>query len=100
MEQSIPDLIYVQNSEGQPLMPARRHNKVWYWLRTRRAHLVRRQPGTIQLRLATTNYTQPATVGVDTVSQREGIAAITKAEVICHAEVHRRTHSKQKLGRR
>ena len=100
MEQSIPDLIYVQNSEGQPLMPTRRHNKVWYWLRTGRAHLVRRQPFTIQLRLATTNYTQPATVGVDTGSQTVGIAAITNGEVICQAEVHLRTDIKEKLDRR
>ncbi len=100
MEQSIPDLIYVQNSEGRPLMPTRRHNKVWYWLRTGRAHLVRRHPFTIQLHFATTNYTQKAVVGVDTGSQTVGIAAITNGEVICQAEVHLRTDIKEKLDRR
>src|SRR5215472_9776328 len=40
MEQSI---IYVKSSTGEPLMPTRRHNKVWYWLRKGLARVVRRE---------------------------------------------------------
>jgi 5-methylcytosine-specific restriction endonuclease McrA len=97
MESSI---IYVQNREGQPLMPTRRHNKVWYWLRKGLARVVNREPFTIRLCFETTEYTQPATVGVDTGSQRVGIAAITNGEVVLQAEAHLRTDIKEKLDQR
>ena len=74
-----PSIIYVQNREGQPLMPTKRYNKVWYWLRKGLARVVSREPFTIRLCFETTGYTQPATVGVDTGSQTVGIAAITNA---------------------
>ncbi|MDQ2905283.1 MAG: RNA-guided endonuclease IscB [Chloroflexota bacterium] len=100
MEQSIPDLIYVQNSEGQPLMPTRRHNKVWYWLRTGLAHVVQREPLTIQLRFETTTYIQPTTVGVDTGSKTVGIAATANGEVVWQSEVHLRDDITRRLTRR
>ncbi len=100
MEQSIADLIYVQNREGQPLMPSRRHNKVWYWLRKGLAKVISREPFTIQLCFQTTAYTQPAIVGVDTGSQTVGIAAITNGKVVLQAEVHLRTDIKGKLDQR
>ncbi len=90
MEPSIPDLIYVQSQNGQPLMPTRRHHKVWYWLRKGLARLVSREPFTIQLRFETTTYTQPVTVGVDTGSKVVGIAATTNGEVVVQSEVHLR----------
>ena len=83
-----PSIIYVQNTKGEPLMPTRRHNKVWYWLRKGLARVVSHEPFTIRLRFETTGYTQPATVGVDTGSQTVGIAAITNGEVVLQAEVH------------
>ncbi|HLG64659.1 MAG TPA: RNA-guided endonuclease IscB [Ktedonosporobacter sp.] len=92
--------IFVLDQQGQPLMPSRRHNKVWYWLRKGLARLVRRDPFTIQLRFETAHYTQDVTVGVDTGSQTVGIAAITNAEVVVQAEVHLRTDIKGKLDQR
>ena len=44
MEQSI---IYVKSRTGEPLMPTRRHSKVWYWLRKGLARVVCREPLTI-----------------------------------------------------
>jgi hypothetical protein len=97
MESSI---IYVQNTNGEPLMPTRRHNKVWYWLRKGLARVVSREPFTIRLRFETTEYTQKAVVGVDTGSQAVGIAAITNGEVVFQAQVHLRTDIKGKLDQR
>ncbi len=97
MEQSI---IYVRSKTGQPLMPTRRHAKVWYWLRKGMARLVCREPFTIQLCFDTAAYTQPVTVGVDTGSQTVGVAALANEEVLLQAEVHLRLDVKQKLDRR
>jgi 5-methylcytosine-specific restriction endonuclease McrA len=93
-------IIYVQNIKGQPLMPTRRHNKVWYWLRKGLAHLVSREPFTIRLGFQTTGHTQPATVGVDTGSQTVGIAAITNEEVVLQAEVRLRDDITERMRQR
>ncbi len=97
MEQSI---IYVQNSEGQPLMSTRRRNKVWYWLRTGQARVISREPFTIRLRFETTSYIQAVNVGIDTGSKVVGIAAITNGEVAVQAEVHLRDDITQKMTQR
>ncbi len=97
MEQSI---IYVQNSEGQPLMPTRRQKKVWYWLRTRQARLISREPFTIRLRFQTPSYTQAVSVGVDTGSKGVGIAALTNGAVVLQAEVHLRDDITKKMTQR
>ena len=95
-----PSIIYVQNTKGEPLMPTRRHNKVWYWLRKGLARVVSREPLTIRLRFETTGYRQPATVGIDTGAQTVGIAALTNGEVVLQAEVRLRTDIKGKLDQR
>lgn len=100
MEQSIPDLIYVQNSQGQPLMPTRRHNKVWYWLRKGMAKVVRREPFTIQLCFETTGYTHAVTVGVDTGSKTVGLAVTVNGEAVYQGEIHLRTDIADKLIQR
>ena len=97
MEQSI---IYVLAASGKPLMPTRRQNKVWYWLRHGLAKVVSREPFTIQLRFETTEYRQPVTVGVDTGSKTVGMAATTNGAVVYQAEVHLRTDITDKLTQR
>jgi len=92
--------IYVLAPSGKPLMPTHRHHKVWYWLRTGLAEVVRREPFTIRLKCATTEYTQPVTMGVDTGSHTVGVAAIANEEVVCQAEVHLRTDVSRKLTQR
>jgi 5-methylcytosine-specific restriction endonuclease McrA len=97
MEQSI---IYVQSFTGKPLMPTRRRNKVWYWLRKGLAEVVSREPFTIRLRFETTAYIQPVTVGVDTGSQTVGIAATASGEVLYQAEVALRDDIHAKMTQR
>ncbi len=70
MTQVMNQPIYVVAASGKPLMPTRRRNKVWYWLRRGLAKVVSREPFTIQLRFETTEYMQPVTVGVDTAAYR------------------------------
>jgi 5-methylcytosine-specific restriction endonuclease McrA len=97
MEQSI---IYVLAASGKPLMPTRRRNKVWYWLRCGLATVVSREPFTIQLRFETAEYTQPITVGVDTGSKTVGMAATANGVVAYQAEVHLRSDITDKLRQR
>lgn len=97
MEQSI---IYVLAASGKPLMPTRRRNKVWYWLRKGFAQLVSREPFTIQLCFETTDYTQAVTVGVDTGSKTVGLAATANGEALYQGEIHLRTDITEKLIQR
>src|SRR5258708_14880485 len=97
MEQSI---IYIVASSGKPLMPTKRRNKVWYWLRKGLAKVISREPFTIQLRFETAEYTQLVTVGVDTGSKDVGIAATTNCEVVFQAEMHLRDDITDKMTRR
>lgn len=93
-------VISVQSQEGQPLMPTKRLNKVWYWLRKGLARLVSREPFTIQLCFETKNYTQEVVLGVDTGSKHVGLAAIANTEVVLQGEVHLRTDIAEKLTQR
>lgn len=70
------------------------------FLQSKRAQIVQREPFTIQLRVETTCYTQPVTVGVDTGSQTVGIAAIANGQTLLQAEMHLRTDVSEKLTQR
>src|SRR2546426_6033977 len=48
-----PSIIYVLAQSGKPLMPTKRQNKVWYWLRTGLAEVVSRHLFTIRLHFET-----------------------------------------------
>jgi RRXRR protein len=95
-----PSIIYVLAQSGKPLMPTKRQNKVWYWLRKGLAEVVSRHPFTIRLHFETGEYRQPVKVGVDMGSQVVGVAAITNEEVVYQAEVHLRTDVSGKLTQR
>jgi 5-methylcytosine-specific restriction endonuclease McrA len=97
MEQSI---IYVLAASGKPLMPTKNQKKVWYWVRKGLAHVVHREPFTVQLSFETTHYIQPVNVGVDTGSQTVGIAAPANGQVVYQAEVHLRNDITEKLVQR
>lgn len=92
--------MYVLAKSGKPLMPTKRHNKVWYWLRKGLAKVVSREPFTIQLCFETAEYTQPATVGVDTGSKQVGVAATTNGTVVYQAEISLRTDITEKMTQR
>lgn len=91
--------VFVLSPERRPLMPTT-PRRARLWLKAKRARLVSREPFTIQLRFETREYTQPATVGVDTGSKMVGVAAIANGEVVYQAEVQLRTDVGLKLAQR
>ena len=91
--------VFVVSITGKPLLPTT-PRRARIWLNTRRSRIVNREPFTIQLHFETADYTQPATVGIDTGSQTAGIAATTNGEMVYQAEVHLRTDITGKLTHR
>lgn len=83
-------MVYVLNSNGQPLMPTENHAKVRILLKSKRATVVKRCPFTIQLVYSNTNYTQDINLGVDTGSKHVGISATTKNKVLFESNVELR----------
>ena len=91
--------VFVLSQKGKPLMPTT-PRRARLWLKAKRARVVRQEPFTIQLRFLTTEYIQPAMVGVDTGSRVVGVAATTNGEVVFQAEVHLRNDIPEKLVQR
>ncbi len=84
-------MVYVINSNGQPLMPTKRYGNVRRMLRSGRAKVVRRCPFTIQLLYETTQFTQEVSLGVDAGSKNIGLSATTEKEVLFEAETELRS---------
>src|SRR5262249_27974924 len=91
--------VFVLSQKGKPLMPTT-PRRARLWLKAKRARVVRQEPFTIQLRFLTTEYTQPAMVGVDTGSREVGVAATTNGQVLFQAEVHLRDDIGPKMVQR
>jgi len=91
--------VFVLSQGGTPLMPTT-PRRARLWLKARRAKVVRHEPFTIQLCFETTSHTQSVTLGVDTGSQRVGVAAISNGCVLFQAEVQLRTDISEKLTQR
>ena len=80
-------MVYVLDSNGQPLMPTARHGKVRRLLNSHLAKVVKRCPFTIQLLYQSTKETQPVSLGVDAGSKHIGLAATTEQKVIYQEEL-------------
>ena len=80
-------MVYVLDSNGQPLMPTARHGKVRRLLNSRLAKVVKRCPFTIQLLYQSTKETQPVSLGVDAGSKHIGLAATTEKKVVYQEEL-------------
>lgn len=80
-------MVYVLNSNGQPIMPTENHAKVRILLKTGRAKVIKRCPFTIQLQYRSTNYTQEVNLGVDAGSKTIGVSATTDIKVLYEAEI-------------
>ncbi len=91
--------VFVVSPERHPLMPTT-PRRARLWLKTKRARVICHEPFTIQLCFETTEYIQPAPIGVDTGSHTVGVAAIAHGEVVYQAEVHLRTDVSLKLTQR
>ena len=77
--------IYVQDKEGNPLMPCRKPGKVCHMLKDGRAVIVSYEPFTIRLTYEPKHkYVEKITIGVDTGSKNVGLsAASSRNEYFC-----------------
>ncbi|KLU63086.1 hypothetical protein CEB3_c05060 [Peptococcaceae bacterium CEB3] len=73
-------MVYVLSQEGKPLIPTERHGKVRRMLKEGKAKVVKAKPFTIQLMYETTEYTQPATLGLDSGYSNVGFSAVNAAK--------------------
>lgn len=83
-------MVYVLNTDGQPLMPTNRYGKVRHLLKDGKAKVVKRCPFTIQLLYESDNQTQPVSLGIDAGSKHIGISATTESKVLYEADVELR----------
>ena len=94
-------LVYVQNKDGQPLMPTTRCGKVRRLLNSKRAKVIRRCPFTIRLLYEPgTHITQPIDLGVDAGSKTIGISACSGDRELYAAETELRQDVTSKLSTR
>ena len=93
--------VYVLDINNRPLMPTKRFGKVRRMLRDGKAKVVRKEPFTIKLLYEPeTHVVQPVTLGVDTGSDKIGIAAITNDTVVYASEVQIRNDISKKMSSR
>ena len=84
-------MVYVQNKDGQPLMPTERCGKVRRMLRDKKVKVVKRCPFTIRLLYETDDKVQPVVLGMDTGSKTIGMSACTGKKEVYAAEITLRT---------
>lgn len=89
-ERSVAFMVYVINSNGQPLMPTKRHGKVRRLLKAGLAKVVQSCPFTIQLQYEAEENTQPVVLGVDAGSKHVGFSACTEKEELYTEEMRPR----------
>ena len=93
-------LVYVQNQNGQPLMPTCRYGKVRRMLNRKEAVVVNRCPFVIRLCYDTQGFTQPVDLGIDAGSKVIGVSACTETRELYAAEAHLRTDVVKNLAER
>lgn len=85
------DVVYIQDKNGNALMPTKRLGKVTRWLNSGRAVFVGYAPFTIRLLDLDGGHTQPIEAGVDLGTAHVGISAISAQAEILAAEFRLRT---------
>mgnify|MGYP000516580639 CR=1 FL=1 len=80
-------MVYVQDIDGNPLMPTTRHGKVRRLLKSYMAVVVNLCPFTIRLKYTTTDYKQEVVLGVDAGTKHVGFSATTKSKELYASEV-------------
>ena len=93
-------MVYVLNSNGQPLMPTKRHGKVRRLLRSGQAKVVNSCPFVIKLLFQAGESLQPITLGVDAGSKHIGLSATTETEELYAGDVELRNDFVDKLSTR
>lgn len=80
-------MVYVQDIDGNPLMPTTRHGKVRRLLKSNKAIVINLCPFTIQLTYATSGYKQEVVLGVDAGTKHVGLSATTKSKELYASEI-------------
>lgn len=93
-------MVYVLNTNGEPLMPTSRYGKVRHLLKDGKAIVVQRCPFTIQLQYETCNKTQPVSLGVDAGSKHVGLSATSAKKELYAAEADLRNDISNNLTAR
>lgn len=94
-------MVYVLNSNGQPLMPTNRYGKIRRLLKSGKAKVVKKCPFIIKLLYDTTNYTQDLILGVDTGSGTIGTAVSgDNGNIIYMSEISVRNDITDKMTQR
>jgi hypothetical protein len=84
-------IVFVQDRNGQPLMPTKRLGKVRRWLESGRAEVVMYAPFTIRLMDVEGGYTQPLEAGVDLGTAHVGVSVVNEKEEVFAGEFKLRT---------
>jgi len=82
-------VVYVLSKRGKPLMPCS-SRKARVLLKEAKATVVRRNPFTIQLNIATGEVVQPTTLGVDSGYNSLGLSAVSQDKELYRAQVRLR----------
>lgn len=93
-------MVYVQDINGNPLMPTTRHGKVRRLLKNNKVVVVNLCPFTIRLTYETTNYKQDIVLGVDAGTKHVGLSATTKSKELYSGEVILRSDTVDLLSTR
>lgn len=80
-------MVYIQDIDGNPLMPTTRHGKVRRLLKSNKAIVINLCPFTIQLTYATSGYKQEVVLGVDAGTKHVGLSATTKSKELYASEI-------------
>lgn len=92
--------VYVQDINGNPIMPTKRLGKVRHLLKDGKAKVVKRTPFTIRLTYQSKTFTQPITLGVDAGSKTIGLSATTEEDELFASNVVLRTDIVELLSSR
>ena len=92
--------VYVQNKDGEPLMPTERCGAVRRWLRDNKAVVAKLCPFTIRLKWDCENNKQEVIVGLDTAAVNVGCSAVSGSKVLYASETKLRTDISKKMQRR
>lgn len=92
--------VYVQNKDGEPLMPTERYGAVRRWLRDHKAEVINLCPFTIRLNRDCENNNQEVIVGLDTGAVNIGCSAVSGNRVLYASETKLRTDINKKIQRR
>lgn len=92
--------VYVQNKDGEPLMPTVRYGAVRRWLRDNKAIVMNLCPFTIRLNCESENNKQEVVVGLDKGAVNVGCSGVSGKNCLYASETKLRTDISKKMQRR